>query len=160
MNAFIRLLYAVLIAIAVVVFVGVAINSVYPGPKSPEYPQATSLAEDPSKDTEYQKRQAAFDKSFKEYQNEQKEYSKKLSMILVPLAAAILIGGLWYMKRSDIIGEGIALGGVATSVYGIITASVADHRLMRFAAVTVLLVGAILVVQHRFSEPTAKKKKA
>lgn len=160
MNAFIRLLYAALIAIAVVVFVGVGINSVYPGPKMPEHPSASSVVKDPSSDPEYQKQQQAFDTSYKEYQDEQKEYNKTLSMILVPLAAAIIVGGLWYMKRSEIIGEGIALGGVGTSIYGAITASIADHRIMRFTAVTVLLVGAILVVQHRFSEPPTKKKKA
>lgn len=159
MNAFIRLLYAVLIAISVVVFVGVGINSVYPGPKLPEYPQALSTVKDPSTDKEFQKQQQDYDKSFKKYENEQKQHNKKLSMILVPLAVVIVAGGLWYIKRSEIIGEGIALGGVATSVYGVITASTADHRVMRFVAVTALLVSAILVVQFRFNEPTAKGKK-
>jgi H+/gluconate symporter-like permease len=159
MNAFIRLLYAVLIAIAVVVFVGVGINSVFPGPKSPEYPHSIAPAKDPSTDKEFQKQQQDFDKSFKDYQNEQKQHSKKLSTILIPLAIIIVAGGLWYMKRSDIIGEGVALGGVGTSVYGVIAASMADHRLLRFLAVTVLLAGAILVVQFRFKEPTKKSIK-
>lgn len=162
MNSFIRLLYAVLIAVAVVTFVGVGVNSVYPGPKAPEYPQASSAVKDPSTDPEFQKQQREFDKKYQNHRNEQKEHDKKLSMILVPLAAVIAGFGLWYFRRADVIGEGVALGGAATSVYAVIAASMADHRLMRFAAVVVLLTSVILVVQTRFKEPAKKtlKKKA
>lgn len=157
MNTFIRLLYALLIAAAVVTFVGVGINSFYPSPKQPtpiSIPATDkSLGPDQNQENTYQ---AAWDR----YQADLRTYSRNVSIILMPLAAVAVIGGLWLRKRSDIIGEGVALGGVGNSVYAVVAASMADNRGLRFGAVTLFLASVIIVVYFKFNEkPTGKPAK-
>lgn len=152
MNALIRLLYSVLIAVSVVVFVGVATSALYPGPKLPE--PAIYGSKGPS-DEQMQKDQ----QSWQDYENKRKEHQHNIAKVLVPVAVIVLAAGLWYMRRSEIIGEGIALGGVGSSIYAVVSSSMGDDRVLRLAAVTTLLVGAILIVRQRFAEPTVTKGK-
>lgn len=158
MNAFIRLLYALLIAVAVVLFVSVSIYSLYPGPKAPEYPQIYYSA-DGSNDKEGQEAQQQYEKQYKDFNDQQKQYQRNVSMFAVGAAVVIVLAGLWYMRRNEIIGEGIALGGVGVSLYAVITSMIADHRIMRFIAVTTLLAGSLLLVHRRFMEKPATKKR-
>ena len=154
MNIFIRLLYSILIAAAVVTFVGVGINTFYPSPKQPDVISMPAtdkaLGPDRNQENDYQK---AWDR----YQTELRTYNRNISIILMPLAAAAVIGGLWLRNRSDIIGEGIALGGVGNSIYGVVAASIADNRGLRFGAVTLFLASVIVVVYFKFNEKPAGK---
>lgn len=152
MNSLIRLLYSVLIAISVVVFVGVATSALYPGPK---YPEPAIFGSKGPSDEEMRKDQ----QNYQEFDKKQKEHQKNVARILVPVAIIVLAGGLWYMRRSEIVGEGIALGGVATSIHAVISSSMGDDRIVRLAAVTTLLVGTILIVRLRFAEPAPAKTK-
>ena len=153
MNTFIRLLYAILLAVSVVTFIGVAIFSLYQPPKYPDYPRTYSS--DSVQDTAAQKQ---FDKLSDQYTKDTKNYHRNVSYILLPLAVIAIVGGLYLFGRSEVIGEGVALGGVATSVYAIITTSIADARVARLIAVTVLLAGVIAVVQRRFRDDHVKAK--
>ncbi len=141
MTAFIRLLYAVLIALTVVAFVGVGIFSLYQPPKSPDY----SSSGDSSSSSD------AYDKADKDYQSKEKAYQRKVTYILLPLAVISLGAGLYLLRHSEVIGEGLALGSVGISIYAIITASIADHRALRFIAVTLLLASVLLTANYRFS---------
>ena len=154
MNTFIRLLYAVLIAAAVVTFVSVGIYTFYPAPKAPDYPQVPAIAQKDGSGPS-QAAQQAYDTAFKQYQQDNQTYSRNISIIGTGLAVIIVAGGLYVRRRSEVIGEGLTLGGIATSVYGIATAVVADDRVMRFAAVTVFLASAIVVVYVQFNDKVA-----
>lgn len=158
MNAFIKLLYAILIAVTVVVFTGVAVYSLYPSPKAPEYPSYSYTGAEP--DPEIQNKQQDFDKQLKAYQDKEKSYQKNVTMILLPLAVVIVGAGLFLIKRSDVIGEGLALGGIATSIYATISASIADARLLRLLAVTLLLVSTLLLANRKFMAPNISKRPA
>lgn len=156
MNAFIRLLYALLIAAAVVAFVGVTIASFYQPPKFPE-PSFTSYKPNAS-EAEMLKESEENEKRYQEHREKEKAYYRNVAMIVLPLAAIITAVGLFYMRQSEVIGEGVALGGVGTSLYAIITSSLADQDIMRFLAVTLLLASAILLTHKRFIEHAPKKK--
>ena len=147
MNPFIRLLYAVLIAVAVVTFVGMGIATFYPAPEAPTYGYSVVGKEGPSA-----VEQRAFDDANKRYQTDSKTYNRTVSLVGSLLAVAIVTGGLYLRRRSDVIGEGIAFGGVATSVYGIVTAVSADDRVMRFVAVSIFLASSIVVVYVQVSD--------
>ena len=162
MNIFIRLLYAILIAAAVVTFVSVGIWSFYPGPKTPECLRTPSIAQ--KVDGPSQDEQQKCDEEIKQYDKDTQAYNRTISIIGTVLAAGIVVGGLYIRRRSDIIGEGLSLGGIATSVYGVTTAVIAEDRIMRFVAVTVFLASAIVIVYVQFNErnelkPAAKKTK-
>jgi hypothetical protein len=148
MNALIRLLYALLVAGAVVTFVGFGIYSLFQPPKYPEYPDYNSSMSD----SEYNRQEKKYDQLVKQYEKKQKEYMRNATYIALPLVIVFVLVGLYVFRKSDVVGEGIALGGIATSVYAIVTASLADARILRFLAVTLLLVSALLVTYRRFYE--------
>ncbi len=152
MNIFIRLLYSLLIAAAVVAFVGVGINTFYPSPKQPTdiVMPATDKALGPD-----QNQKDDYQQAWERYQAELSTYNRNVSIILMPLAAVAVIGGLWLRNRSDIIGEGVALGGVGNSIYSVIASSIADNRGLRFGAVTLFLASVIVVVYFKFNEKPA-----
>jgi hypothetical protein len=153
MTGFIRLLYAILIAGAVVTFVGVGISTFYPGPKGPEYPVYTANEKDSQKAYE------EFDKKQKDFKPVQNNYYRNVAIVGVVLAVAALAAGLKLLSKMEVIGEGLALGGLATSVYAIITSSMGEQKEVRFLSVAVLLVGALLLTQRRFVPETVKAKK-
>jgi hypothetical protein len=157
MNTFIRLLYSVLIASAVVAFVAIAIYTFYPSPKAPAYTpplldKGTAINQ-PIGDA-YQQQ---YDKASEQYQADTKAYQRNVSIILVLAAIVVVALGVWLQRRADIIGEGLQLGGIGTSIYAVGMASAADDRVMRFVAVTLFLAAVISVVYFRFKEqPPAK----
>jgi hypothetical protein len=150
MNALIRLLYAVLIAISVAVFIGVGVYSFYQGPKAPEYP-ATSYSSDYDSSA-YKAQTKEYDQKYKDFQQAEKDYQRNVTYILIPLALASVAAGTYLFRRNDVIGEGLALGGVATSIYAIITASISEVKPLLFVTVTLLLVSVLVTAQQRFAD--------
>lgn len=156
MNAFIRLLYAILIAGSVVAFIWVGVASFYEPPK---FPETTFKPFNPNaSQEEMNKESAEYDKRWKDHEKNEKAYYKKVTLIVLPAAIVVMAFGLMFMKKSEIIGEGLALGGIGTSLYGIVTASMASQNMLRFLSVTLLLIGALLLTHKRFLEPVTKKK--
>lgn len=153
MNNFIKLLYALLIAVSVVVFVGVAIFSFYAPPKAPTYPSYTYDSNGQvTKETNLA--QKKYDADWKQHQKVEDAYQRNVTYIVLPVAALVTAGGLYLMRKPGVLGEGLALGGIATAAYGAITASIADSNPLRFVAVTLILAGVLLVSHARFgAEP-------
>lgn len=164
MNTFIRLLYALLIAAAVVTFVAVGIYTFYPAPKAPTYPimpvmekgiaqpaPGTGTIPVPNTADDYQR-------SYDAYIAAKNTYQRNVSIIVSVIAAGIVMLGLWLRSRSDIIGEGLALGGVGNSIYAVVAASMADNRIMRFVAVTLFLASVLVIVYFKFNEKSPAKK--
>ena len=158
MNPFIRLLYAVLIAVAVVTFVGMGIATFYPAPKAPDYPQTPAIADKVGDNSPSAAAQHDYEVAYARYQEDNKNYSRTVSVLGSVIAVAVVGVGLYVRRRSDVIGEGIALGGVATSVYAVVTAVTADDRVMRFVAVSVFLASSIAVVYVLVSDQAQVKK--
>jgi len=158
MNAFIRLLYSLLIAAAVVSFVGVAMYSAYVPPKR-DYASYDHFDYSKASDAEIQQRDDRLRKDSDNYQQRERTYQRNVTYALVPLAIGFVLAGITMLrKKSEVIGEGLALGGVMIAVYSIFTASVSNNRLLRLAAVTLLLGCAIAVAQQRFSTKATKAK--
>lgn len=152
MNTFVRLLYSLLIAVAVVAFVGVAIFSFYQPPKMPSYPTIDYLASTATQDSQRQN----YSTASKKYDANNKSYERNVAIALLPLAVVVMASGIYFSRKLDVIGEGLALGGVAISIYAIIAASIANARILRFLAVTLLLINAILIARARFKPTKAK----
>lgn len=161
MNTLIRLLYSVLIAAAVVAFVAIGIYTFYPAPTAPTYPmmpmaaKSTDIAQPIG--TPAPEAEQLYQTQLSNYQNDLKAYQRNVSIILVVASAAIVGLGLWLRSRSDIIGEGLSLGGIGTSIYAIGTAVAADDRIMRFVAVSLFLASVLVVVYFKFNNTSPKK---
>ncbi len=159
MNSFIKLLYSLLIAVSLVMFVGFSIASVYEPPKPPDYSHPFKENVTPE---DQERQHQEYEQQSKAYETAQKDYQRDVTYALLPISIAVLSIGIWMMRRdSEVVGEGLALGGVATSIYAVITSSMADARILRLVAVVILLAGTLLVAQQRFQDtltPTAKTK--
>lgn len=126
--------------------------TIYPSPESPSYPTYTP---DPSLDTSktYQSEQKAYDDTIKANQSKQKDIDKKSSYIAMPAAIIITLFGIRLMKKNDVVGEGIALGGIFTAIYATGIASASGNKVVRLVGVAVFLAVAILIAQKRFAKP-------
>lgn len=152
MKTLIDFIYTVLIGAAVAVFIGFGIWSFYQGPKGPEYPSYSTIGPTgPSEEQEkeFQQKQTRFEQEMKEYNEKNKPYSKKVSGIALGAAIVFYIVGLWLYKRKDVIGEGLALGGVFTSIYAAIRAGIGNSKPQVFISITALLLMLIGVVLYR-----------
>jgi hypothetical protein len=154
MNILIRQLYALLIAGAVVAFVGFGVNSLYQPPKYPDFPNYSYSGYD---DTAYRQQQSAYNNSVDQYKAKEKNYQRKATHIALSAAVVFLLLGLFIYKSSDVIGEGLGLGGAGTSIYAVVTASLADNRGLRFLAVTILLISILVIAHRRFYIKPPKK---
>jgi hypothetical protein len=148
MNAFIRLLYALLLALTVVAFVGVGIFSFYQPPKQPQYPDVSASATEAQSDAAND----AYNRDQDAYNKHNKTYQRTVAITLLVITVPVVLAGLYIFKRSGVIGEGLALGGIGTTIYAIIAASIADARILRFIAVSALLIGVLLVSYFRFAK--------
>ena len=163
MNTFIRLLYALLIAAAVVTFVAVGIYSFYPAPKAPTYPIMPVMEKGIAQPapgtgtTPVPNTAGIYQRDYDTSLAAQKMYQRNVSIIVAIIAACIVALGLWLRSRSDIIGEGLALGGVGNSIYAVVAATMADNRIMRFIAVTLFLASVLLVVYFKFQATPGKQ---
>lgn len=158
MNAFIKLLYSLVIAGSVVAFVGFGIYSLYQPPKQPDYPYYPeyNYARDGT-DAAYQKAQDDYDKKLKGYDDQMKTYDRNITYVTLVFVPVFVVGGLYLFRRSDVIGEGLSLGGTAISIYAIVTSSMADQRILRFVAVSLLLASVLVIAHRRFNPKVAKR---
>lgn len=158
MNALIKLLYALLVAGALIVFVGFGIYSFYQPPKMPKYPSYDYSRYDSAT---YKRQQNVYNHAMDRYDADTKKYQEHVTYMLLPIALVSAVAGLYLMRRrrAEVIGEGLALGGAGISIYAIIMASFADARVLRFIAVSLLLAVTLLLAYFRFSpQPRGNRK--
>jgi hypothetical protein len=155
MNAFIKLLYALLIAGAVVTFVGFGIYSLYQPPKDIDYSNNYDYADDYNSPYQAQERQINQERD--QHDKDLKTYYRNVTYIALA-SSVIFIGlGLLLYRKFDVFGEGLAFGGIATGIYAIESASNAEARILRFAAVTWLLLSALIITFRRFYGKSHRK---
>ncbi|WOP17826.1 hypothetical protein [Raineyella sp. LH-20] len=123
-NAFLQVLYSVFLGLMLVAFVGVGVNTFYPGPPIPSMDgQAVQDA----------------------YQRSQAVWALNTSIILVVCATVIMVLSLVRSDRLPVLSNGILLGGVFTMVYSVIMTLQGRQSGLRFAVVGVALLVTLLV---------------
>ena len=144
---FLRFAYTEFIGILLALFIGVGISAFYQGPKPPEtpailkYPRAVEST--PSAETI--QAQEAQDRSYQQFDQDNKSYSRNTSMIALAFAVAILSLGLVVFKNISLFSDGFLLGGVLTLIYSIIRGFGAQDNAYRFAVTGVGLFVALLL---------------
>lgn len=152
MKTLIDFIYTLLIGAAVAVFVGLGIWAFYSGPKTPEFPAPSYYSseelsvEEKEKDRQNQQK---YDREYKEYTKASEPYSKKVSGIALGAAVIFYGGGLWFYKRKDVIGEGLALGAVFTASYAAARGGMGESKILVFVCVSALLLMLIGLVLYR-----------
>lgn len=151
MKNFIDLIYTLLIAAGVALFVGLGIWTFYSGPKYPDYPSGLSFYGEP---TEVEKKQLEadqkkFQKKLDKYDQEENAYSRNVSGIALGAGIIAFLTGMLLIKRNDLIGEGLAVGGIIIEAYASGRGVSAESRPLVFAAVTIILAMTILLALTR-----------
>lgn len=154
MKNFVDFLYTLLIGVAVTLFVGLGIWTFYSGPKLPtqDYPNYSQIGptgptETQSKELEQQ--QTKYDQQFKKYDEANKKYEKKVSIIALAAAVIFFVLGLWLIGKNVIVGEGLALGGIFSSIYAAITGAISQFKPLVFISICLILAMSILIALSR-----------
>jgi hypothetical protein len=149
-----KLIYTLFLALLVALFVGLGIDAFYPGPIAPDYPSELNLQKTDCGDyPELKTKQEKFDQDMKTYNEKSKTYNRNVSMIALTAAIIILIASLTLFSKIKMIADGILLGGVFTTAYGIIRGLMSENSQFRFLIVTVGLIIALVLGYIKFIHP-------
>jgi len=154
-----KLIYTLFLALLVALFVGLGIDAFYPGPAAPDYPSDLNLQKSDCGDyPELKAKQERFDQDMKAYNEKSKNYNRNVSMIALTAAIMILIASLTLFSKIKMIADGILLGGVFTTAYGIIRGLMSENSKFRFLIVTIGLLIALVLGYIKFIRPKEKQE--
>jgi hypothetical protein len=135
--SFLRGVYVVAIAVALVVLVIVGVEAFYPAPTYPEYnPPPVDY-----NSTEYQQWEQEWAEADEAYQQEVAAHDKNIFFIVLPLGAVFAVVGTFIRRRLDIFGVGLILGGIGTMIFALTPYDL--DAILRFAGIAATL--AVLV---------------
>lgn len=156
-NKILKLVYTFFLGLLIAVFVGVGVNTFYPGPKMPEYPTSMSspvTKEVSDKETAAQRN---YDVQYKKYTEAVKPYNRNVSIVILVAAVALLTVSILTEKKMRIISDGVMLGGLFTLVYSIGRSFASYNNKYVFLVTSVGLAIVIYLGYHRFVRPHAVK---
>ena len=156
-NKIIKLIYTLFLGILIAIFVGLGINTFYPGPKMPDYPTTISspIASDPT--AKQSADQAAYDVSYKKYNDAVKPYNRNISVVIMIAAVSLLAISILTEKKMHIISDGVMLGGLFTLIYSIGRSFTSSSNKYAFAVTSIGLAAVIYLGYHRFVQVHIEK---
>jgi hypothetical protein len=155
-NKIIKLVYSLFLGILLAIFVGVGVNTFYPGPEWPEYPSELNYSYENEPSEEQREKQKAYDDELKSYEEQSKSYSRNLSIILLAAAVALLVFSLQFEKKIKFISDGVMLGGLFTLLYSLTASFASKDDKLTFGVTTVAVVVVLFVGYLRFVKPSEK----
>jgi hypothetical protein len=142
MTHVLQVLYMLFLGIVIAAFFGLGVDTFYPSPKTPEFPQVLqdqqykATAENQMTNEE-RAAQKKYDADMTKYQKDLKPYDRNASIIIVVLAVIALVLSLTVVAHWAIISNGVLLGGVFTLAYGIILGMQTDDTKFRFLVISI-----------------------
>jgi hypothetical protein len=134
---FLRGLYVVAIAVALILLVIVGVDAFYPAPPYPEYPESQPPYDSP----EYEEWEQEWMEVQEAYQQEAAVHHRNIFFIVLPLGVVFAVVGTFIRRRLDIFGAGLILGGIGTMIFAIVPYDL--DNILRFAGIAATL--AVLV---------------
>lgn len=158
-NKILRGVYTLFLGLILALFVGLGTSTFYQAPKMPEYPEV-DYSYDGKMSAEQEKAQRDFDKKYSQYDKDNKEYSRNVSVITLAASILMLIIALAIEKKNAVISNGVLLGGLFTLVYSVGRGLMSQDSKYTFIAVTVgVLVALFLGMRHFGSQQNKKPAK-
>ena len=112
---FLKGLYVVAIAVALILLVIVGVEAFYPAPAYPEYPEPQPPYDSP----EYQEWEQGWMEIREAYYQEAAVHHRNIFFIVLPLGAVFAVVGTFIRRRLDIFGAGLILGGIGTMIFAL-----------------------------------------
>jgi len=153
----IKFIYTLFLALLISLFVGLGIDTFYPGPKAPNYPIELDQVKQGCQETlEQQTLRKKFDLAQQKFMEESKPYNRNVSIISLAAAIIILALSLTLLAKIKMIADGILLGGVFATIYSIMRGLMSENSQYRFLVVTVGLIIALMLGYLKFIRPKEK----
>ncbi len=150
----IKPLYTIFLALLIALFVGLGIDTFYPGPEFPQYPIELVQVEDCCEETtEQQMLRIEFNQTQRQFEEEFKPYSRNVSIISLVAAIIILVLSLTLLAKTRLIADGVLLGGVFVVAYSIMRGFMSDSSEFRFLIITIGLIIALVLGYIKFIRP-------
>jgi len=150
----IKPIYTLFLALIIALFVGLGISTFHPGPTAPKYPTELENVENCCEETpEQQALRIDFNQKQDQFEEEFKAYSREVSIVSLIAAIIILVLSLTLLARIKMIADGILLGGVFVTLYGIARGLMTEDPQFRFIIVTVGLIVALVLGYIKFIRP-------
>lgn len=161
-----KFVYSFFLGLLLALFVGFGVASFYQAPEGPEYPK---VLEQTQKSTdEYTEEQKAADEQYRAdseaYSDRLEDYSRNVSVIVLGAAVVLVVLGLTLRTKTDVIEDGLLLGGTFTLLYSIGRSFAGGDPKYTFVVVTIGLLITVYVGYRKFINPpqpvkSGKKKK-
>jgi len=134
----IKFIYTFFLALLIALFVGLGIDTFYPGPKEPSYPvEIDQVKQGCEESLQQQAVRKQFNLAQEKYMEASKPYNRNVSIISLVASIIILTLSLSLLAKIKMIADGILLGGVFTTVYSIIRGLMSENSQYRFIIVTI-----------------------
>lgn len=160
-NGILKLVYTFFLGLMLAIFVGVGINTFYPGPKAPEFPVVlNTVGKEPT--NQELAVQRAFDVKMEQHNKDMRPYNRNVSILTLTAAVIFLAISLVYEKRMKVIADGVLLGGLFTLLYSIGRGFASENSKYMFVMITIGLAIVIYLGYHRFVQehnPASKPAK-
>lgn len=162
-NKILKIIYTFFLGLLIAIFIGVGINTFYPGPKQPQFPiELNSYGKELTKEETVVQRN--WEKQMELHNQRMKPYNRNVSILTLIAAVILLTISMIYEKRIKIISDGVMLGGLFTLLYSLGRGFASENSKYVFLVVSIGLVIVLYLGYHRFVREhvpvteTAKKK--
>lgn len=148
-NKVLTLVYTFFLGIFIALFVGVGINTFYPGPKAPEFPVELNTY-GKELNAEQVAKQQQWDKTMAEFNKKEQPYNRNVSMITLGASVLILALSVMFERHIKVLADGVMLGGLLTLVYSFGRGFASQDSKYQFVVTTVGLIIVMYLGYHRF----------
>ncbi|NBU33062.1 hypothetical protein EB118_05960 [bacterium] len=148
-NKILKLVYTFFLGLLMAIFIGVGINTFYPGPKAPVFPiELNTYGKELNADE--LKTQKQWDKTMEQHNNLMKPYNRNVSLIALIAAVVLLAASLVYENKIKVMADGVMLGGLFVLLYSLGRGFASENSKYVFVVVTVGLATVLYLGYHRF----------
>ncbi len=151
-NNVMKIVYTFFLGALLALFVGLGIQTFYPGPEMPEPTSGVEFAprESDAPTEEQREALAENDRQWRQWQEEQQTYNRNVAVVALGASVALLGLSLVLEKRNRVLTNGVMLGGLFTLIYAIGRSFASSETRMTFAAVGVGLAVVLFLGYRRF----------
>ncbi|MFI7480992.1 hypothetical protein ACH9EU_01110 [Kocuria sp. M1R5S2] len=150
-NNVMKIVYTFFLGALLALFVGLGIQTFYPGPEMPESISRMEFA--PGESTPGDEEAAELEENERQWQQweeERQTYSRNVAVVALGASVALLGLSLVLERRNRVLTNGVMLGGLFTLIYAIGRSFASDETRMTFAAVGVGLAVVLFLGYRRF----------
>jgi hypothetical protein len=134
-NSILGLIYTLILAAIIALFIGITLNTFYPAPEFRNEP--TMIYKDERAPTEAEQEEER--RLSEEHQQKVAKWAEVSSVIIVISATLLVAVGLYLAGKMPILPNGILLGGFFTLFYGTVLGFQSENRYLIFGVTTASL---------------------